>query len=465
MFRPGIGGGGSRRSSFPWVSHASLAPFATRVASLAAVVALAGAIEPGAVRAQNAWPGYGLDEVALPATGPIGGLELLPDGNYAVFDSVSVVELSALDGSLVQTIYTPGSPVFGAFLTLSPDGSKLYFGESSDGKVYEIDLANGNAAREVLDTVFPYDLAFDPQGRPFLSYSLSFTGGSFVALCDFTNGTLDDVITSSYASGPLAFDSDGNLYTATPDTSSFPPPLDATEVLRFAAADLDQGIGDGTIGTDLGEVLGQVDGAAGIALDESGDVLVTDPNYGVIVDLDATTLAESIVADAGRPFAGFVYARFVPGRRGAFEPYQPSEAGTLLAVRSDFWTFNGLTRVHPARPQLATRPASPIPAGPFDFDVTGAVPDGFGLMLITDAASDDETPLRNRTWPAPLFLGLDLSTGLRVVPVTTDSLGELHESVLNVGFGGVTLAFQLVVAAGAAGPLYGTSPALEIVLE
>ena len=418
----------------------------------------------GAAVAQTAAPGYGVDELAVASGGFVGGFELLPGGNYALFDGAAVVELSADDGSLVQTLFTPASFVFGAFLTLSPDGTKLYFGESSDGKVHEIDLAT-LASREVLDTVFPYDLAFDARGRPFLSYALGFGTGSYVALCDFAQGTLDDVIVSADASGPLAFDAAGDLYTATPDTSSFPPPPDATEVLRFAAGDLEAGIGDGTIGTDAGELIGRVDGAAGIALDGAGDVLVTDPNYGVVVDLDPVSGVERVVATSGRAFAGFVYLRAARGTKGVFEPWQPSTGGSLLAIHSDFFTFNGITRVAPARPVITTDPPGTIPPGPFDFHVTGAVPDGLGLVLITGAAAQDEIPLGNGSWPAPLYFGLDLAGGLRVIPIATDADGELHETADNPGLGGVTLAFQLAVGERGGGPYYGTSVAVEILLQ
>ena len=419
---------------------------------------------PAPAVAQTTRPGYGFDEVPIaPAGAFVGGFEVLPSGNYAVFDGIAVVEVAASDGAFVRTLHTPASPVFGAFLTLSPDGSKLYFGESSDGKVYEIDLAT-LAALWVIDTVFPYDLAFDPKGRAFLTYSFGFNQGSFVALCDFTTGALDDVIATKSPSGPLAFDAAGDLYTATPDASSFPPPLDATEILRFAQADLESAIGPAVLDESHGALLGVVDGATGIALDEAEDVLVTDANYGKIVDLDALTQAETVVAQAG-PFEAFLYLRHARGTRGAFEPWQPGEAGTLLAVRSDFFSFNQLTRVRPARPELSTTPPSPIPPGTFDFHVTGAVENGFGLMLITGSAAGSELALKNRTWPAPLFIGLDFAGGLTVVPIATDGTGEYHEPVDNTGFGGVTVAFQLVVGESATGPLYGTSAAMEIVLQ
>jgi hypothetical protein len=433
-----------------------------RIAWFFAVSALLGA---NRLDAQGVQPGWSIDHVTIAPPGAIvGGFEVLANGDFAVFDGTSVVELSPADGSLVTTLFTPKSLVYGTFLTLSPDQSRLYFGESTEGNVYEIDLATLKAP-VVLTTVFPYDLAFDPQGRPFLSYALGFSGGSFVALCDFSNGALDDVIASPDASGPLVFDAAGNLYTSTPDTSSFPPPPDSTEVLRFSAGDVQSGIGAGMIGVDLGSLIGTTDGASSIALDEDGDVEVSDPNNSNLVEFDAATSVKSVLATTS-PFTPFLYIRQVHGTRGAFEPWQPADAGELLAVRSDFFSFNELDRVRPARPLLSTNPASPIAAGPFTLDVSGAVPNGFGLLLLAPAGvAGSETPLGNRSWPAPLFFGLDLSAGLQLFPITTDFNGAAAFNAVNPGLGGFSFGLQLVAATAVTGPYFGTSAPLEVVLQ
>jgi len=446
---------------------------------IAAFAALIVGGAPSSAAAQTTSPGFTLDELSIAPPGAfIGGFEVLPNGNYALFDGAAVVELSSADGSQVRTLFTPASFVFGAFLTLSPDGKKLYFGESSNGYVHEIDLATLSSTI-VLDTVYPYDLAFDPQGRPFLSYALGFFSGSYVALCDFTNGTLDDVIVSPDASGPLAFDAAGNLYFATPDLSSYPPPPDGTEVLRFDPGDVTAGIGPATIGVNQGELLGLVDGAAYLALDESGDVLVSDPNSGVLVELDPLTLDERVVAQAG-PYVSFLYLRESRGARGAFEPWQPADAGELLAIRSDFFSLNGLTRVRPQRPTLTTNPASSIPPGRYEVAVTGAVPSGLGLLLVTGGIASSERELKNRTWPAPLFIGLDFTGGVSVSLFSTDPAGEWRELLNNPGSGGITLAAQVVVGPGPSdpsgarpgfarprslGPLFGTSAPLQVILQ
>src|SRR5262249_14649489 len=117
---------------------------AMRSSRFLVLAALAAAALARASRAQTVEPGYGFDSVQVAPGGAfVGGFEILGNGDYAVFDGTSVVEESPLDGSLIRTLFTPSQSVFGAFLTLSPDGATLYFGESTYGKIYAVDVVNG----------------------------------------------------------------------------------------------------------------------------------------------------------------------------------------------------------------------------------------------------------------------------------------------------------------------------------
>ncbi len=429
-----------------------------RAAPLLCAVAMA----PPVV-AQSAELGFAQHGVVVAPGGAfVGGFEVLANGNWALFDGSAVVELSPQDGSLIRTLFTPPNFAFGAFLTRSPDGSKLYFGDSNQSEIWAIDLATLNAG-VVLNIKFPFDLAFDPQGRAFVSYALSFFRGSHVALCDFGNDSYDDVVASPEASGPLAFDAAGNLYCCTPDASSFPPPPGASEVWRVDAADLASAIGPGEFDVTQATLLGVVDGAYGLALDDGGDVLISDANYGTLVSLDPATGAQTLLAQAGA-FTSFLYLRWQPGARGAFEPWQPAEGGTLLAIRSDFFSLNEMTIVTPQRPQLVVNPPSPIAVGPFDFDVVGATPNGVGLLYVSNGLAASELTLRNRTWPAPLFFALDF-VGLNTFPLFFDGLGAYHEVLDNPGLAGLDLAAQLLTAETFAGPFYGTSEAIVVTLQ
>lgn len=445
----GIGSGNGRRP------HGA----ARAIEALGVVAALIGGSSAGA---QQAEPGYAQQSVSVAPGGAfVGGFEVLANGNWALFDGNAVVELSPQDGSLVRTLFTPFSFAFGAFLANSPDGTKLYFGDSNNNEIWEIDLATLKAG-VVLTIKFPYDLAFDPQGRPYVSYAFSLVGGSHVALCDFANDSYDDVVDSPAASGPLVFDANGDLYCCTPDSSSFPPPPDASEVWRIAAADLAAAIGPSSFDVTQGTLLGVVDGAYAMALDEGGDLLLSDANYGTLVELDPANGNERLLATAG-PFTAFLYARYEPATHGEFEPWQPAEGGALLAVRSDFFSLTEVTRVTPARPQLAVDPASPLPIGSFDLDVTGATPNGVALLFVCDGVAPEFT-VRNRAWKAPLFFALDF-VGLQAVPLLLDGEGAYHEQLDNPGLAGLDLAAQVVTAASPAGPFHGTSEPLVVTLQ
>jgi len=114
------------------------------------------------IPAQVPEPGFSSSSYTLAPGGAfVGGLESLANGNLVVYDGAAVVEIARADGSFVRTIFTPPGAPFGAFLRLAPDLNRLYFGESSSGYVWELDLAGGTA-NIVASLVFPYDLVFDP---------------------------------------------------------------------------------------------------------------------------------------------------------------------------------------------------------------------------------------------------------------------------------------------------------------
>lgn len=429
-----------------------------------AALAAAPALAPPA-RAQVAQPGFASSSFSIAPPGAfVGGLESLPNGDLLVFDGTDIVELAPTDGSLVRTVWTSGGTPFGAFVRLAPDGLNVYFGESSSGSIWEIDLASG-LGQVVANAVLPYDLAFDPQGRAFVSYATGYFIGSHVALVDLTSGALDDVFDSPDPSGPIAFDAAGNLFVATTDVSSWPPPPGAATVYRFAAADVDGAIGPTVLTPADGATLATLDGASFLVLDEAEDVIVTDPNGGRVVQIRQAdgSKFDVALADAG----GYLtYASFVRGTRGAYEPWQPAEAGTLFVSETDFVSTNLVARVAPQRPSLVPSPANPVPAGAFVLDVSGAVPNGFGLMLVAPAGiSGQELALHNRGWPAPLWFGLDLSGGLSIFPLSFDGAGAFQAGGANPGFGGVTIGLQLLVGAPVPGPWFGTSAPLALTFD
>jgi len=379
------------------------------------------------IPAQVPEPGFSSSSYTLAPGGAfVGGLESLANGNLVVYDGAAVVEIARADGSFVRTIFTPPGAPFGAFLRLAPDLNRLYFGESSSGYVWELDLAGGTA-NIVASLVFPYDLAFDPQGNPYVSYATSFTD-SHVAAIDFTTGIQDDVIDFADPSGPIVFD----------------------------AAELAGALGPSVLTAADGTVLGNLDGASSLALDEKEDLIVTDPNGGRAVQVTPATGRKETIALAD-PFAFLGYVVFAKGTRGAFEPWQLEEAGTMFVMETDFFSFNVLATIAPRRPPLAATPASPIPVGPFDVDVEGE-PNGFGLLLLAPAGiTGSELELANHAGNGPLFFGLDLSAGLLIFPLAFDANGAFHASATNPGLGGASIGLQVAVGPSGPGALLGTS--------
>ena len=71
-----------------------------------------------------------------------------------------------------------------------------------------------------------------------------------------------------------------------------------------------------------------------------------------------------------------------------------------------------------------------------------------------------------RTWPAPLYLGVDFSAGFYGVhTLTLDGNGYWSAGWVNPGLGGLTLGLQALVGPSLQGPLYGTSTPLALILQ
>lgn len=419
----------------------------------------------GAAQVQVA-AGYATrSERAAPGGAFVGGFDLLPGGAWLLFDGTRVVEVDP--GSGLRELYRPPSPVFGAFVARGPDGSKVYFGESSTGEITEIDRVRGTS-RRVMRASMPFDLAFDPDGRAFLQWSPGFGQGSFVSHLDLIRGQLTDVIRSAEASGPIAFSAAGDLSLIVPFTQSYPPPPDSYELRRFSRVEVDAALQTGPVPASSGALVARLDGGFGLAVDTEGDLFISDASSNRVSEVDAVTGAERVVYQ-GPNFVGATFLRYLPGQVGAhvgaFEPYQPGCSGTLRWIESDFFSFNDVRSLEPSRPVLACSAPSPVPTGPLSWSLDGGVPGGVVLLLLGAAAAGPEQRFGNVSAPAGLFLGMDLRSSLRLLVLPLDSQGRLDLAGLNPGLGGIDLALQGIVAPAAAGPYLGTSTRLDLTLD
>ena len=320
-------------------------------AVLAALFHLEGGGALDAESAIQAPPGF-VSRTAIdysPATF-VGGIAVTPDGSLVVYDGQSVV-LVPQDGSPSTTLFAPPDPpVFGDFLRIGPDGKSVYFGVNYPGasasphNIYRIPLdpiAPGTA--DVVDTIrFNYDLAFDDQGRGFVSSLEAGSENRILLLDGDPQQPSDPVVVGIPAySGPLAFHQ-GRLYYCTA-FFSFPPTRE-NRVVYFTAEDLEAGIGDGKEfvyqdAVDRGQVL--VDQSYGyFNFLFIGDRLLASNSNGSLdwIALDGTV-------DTFLPLSG-THLAFRPGDR-EFRTGLGPRGGTLFADFSDFSTFNEVVALTP----------------------------------------------------------------------------------------------------------------------
>lgn len=108
---------------------------------------------------------------------------------------------------LPAVLFDYGAPKFGSFVRLH--SGKLYFGESTNGTIRVHDLGAGTTT--TLATVAGnYELDF-AGGVGWLSANPGFSGNKLFKL-DLSSGETVQILASSDFSGPVAADSDGNLY-------------------------------------------------------------------------------------------------------------------------------------------------------------------------------------------------------------------------------------------------------------
>ncbi len=308
----------------------------------------------GGARAQSpiqAPPGFLSRTIVGFGTGSyIGGLAVLSDGRLVLYDGKSVV-LYQDDGSAPLVLFTPDDPtVFGTFLRVTPDAKSVYFGVNYPGAstgshdIYRIPIAPvAPGTAQVLDTIrFNYDLAFDDQGRGFVS-SLEAGSENRIYLLDQDPSTADDAVITGIpgASGPVAFHQ-GKLYYCTA-LFSFPPQPE-NKVLYFTSQDIEAGIGVGKEFTyqealDRQQVL--VDMAYGyFNFISIGERLLASNSRGSLDWIGAEGSIETFLPVSGS------FLAFKPGDR-EFRSGAGPRGGTLYANFSDFSTFNDIVKLEP----------------------------------------------------------------------------------------------------------------------
>ena len=217
----------------------------SRLVFLAAFVSCVGAF--GSLWSQSAFEvpdGFQSDGVLefdgmAPFAEQLGGIATTRDGGVIVYVGGEVT-LHTASGER-RVLETFRDPVFGSFLQIEPTGESVLFGESSTHGIWRLPLDGSGG--ELVDTIpNNFDLAIVPATAPEELRGRAAVSGTGTSLLKNVIWWFDEDPNSdnrvlvqdvSDFSGPLTFDSDGNLWYSTADSSLDGSPMN--RLLRFEA--------------------------------------------------------------------------------------------------------------------------------------------------------------------------------------------------------------------------------------
>lgn len=224
-------------------------------------------------------------------------------------------------------------------------------------------------------------------------------------------------------SGPLAFDDNGDLLYAV-QTTAFPPPPGATQIVRFPAATLDQLAVAGTPAGSLNDAVpdGAVDSAYDMVGCDRDSWLVSESAFGEVRRIGPGRSAQPVL------LANAVHGTSLQLQWAddptigphVFEPHQPTYGGgSLFAQTSDFQTHTAIWRIRPRRPEVVVTPSGTI-FGPATMTwTTQGFPPGSPIALgLATSTIDPETPLLF-DGDVPLWLDTFLPTVVMLPAVYT----------------------------------------------
>ncbi len=236
----------------------------------------------------------------LPAAGPGSGgnvqMDSLPDGRVIALNGPAVfVETAPQSGVFNNLGNVAGfAPGFGpSFIAVSPDGTRAAAGTNGEGSVVVFDVANPASAES-----FPI---FDNSGEWLDDNRLAIANFGSVQVINTATDIVSTIITIGGASGGVAVDTAGNLYTG----NGFDIAAGGTDtgwIKAFAQADWETALATNTpidfetAGIAVADLLT----ATSIGFDASGNMHVGGGDfYGTSGDLGyAALVSASALADA-----------------------------------------------------------------------------------------------------------------------------------------------------------------------
>lgn len=414
-------------------------------------------------------PSPGWQRTSTPAVGPgvfVAGMDYLGNGNLAVFDGGSIVEIDPATGNTISTLFTPPTFVFGSFVKTSPSGTFLLFGESSNNQVWKIPV-DGSTPSVVATINFVFDATFQDDRYAFVSAAPVF-GQNQILRLDLATGATDVIADFVGASGVLATDPAGTLFYGEA-SAQFPAPPPQQDILRFDAAQVAWAIGANVLSeSDATPIASGYTYINDLVVDAQGDVIAVysplgfpSPTFLREFKNDGTpkgAIGESLPADFAGPLA---YRAGAPGAGATFGPYQSLGGGELAVITTDFFSYTDLDVYTPKRATLATSPSNPIPQGNFTFSLSDGPLNGLALFLVGTAPAAPEFTLFNSSVAFPM--GLAPGSIAFTVPALLDMFGAFSQPVLNHGPGGTVYVQAVLIDSGGLG--VGTSTTLPLVLQ
>lgn len=300
------------------------------------------------------------------------------DGSYLAFDGTDVDHRGA-SGVLLRRYAAFPFFSFPSFVILNEAETAAYFGESSNGAIYEVDLLSGSVT-EIANLTFNFDMAIDEAaGVGYVSAATGMFGFNSVHRIDLATYQTTEVVSVTGFSGPLTTDAAGDVLLAwLPDTFPFPP--GATNILRFDAADA---LGTALL-SDANATLevASLNGLSSLTYAEGGDQLIyTETNSGA--STFDTILWKKLAGSAPEQvaeLAGFTGGAEVTetGTGTWFGPYQPNHV-SVSYVESDCFVAGTIKRVsiRGLRPDASFDGPSLGTSGQAAFEVSGLPLDGF----------------------------------------------------------------------------------------
>lgn len=422
------------------------------------------AITLAALAAQQVPAGYAVARTTLPA----GATAVQQTAAGLVYCTGTTLELQPPGQPATTLLAVPGF-VFGSF-TVPVGTTHVLFGESSNNQLWLVPLAGPAPTVPLATLPFNYDAVLLTPQRALVSAKLTgfATNDNDLVVVDLTTGATQTIAKVPGASGPLALAANGDVLYAT-SSLAFPTPVGTAELLRFPRTAIDQAIAtQGVLGpTSATLVVGGIDAAGDLAVDDDGDVFYADwmqDNVREIDDIDGPTPALGrVLLDHSGVATSASGLQFVGSAGlGVFEPFQPT-GGTLLVHETDFFSTTALASVASTAATLTCSATSPIPAGPFALVADQGPANGLGLLAFGAGTSGTALSLALGGFEAPLLWDSTLVVGAAVVPVLFDASGALNLPLTNPGMPSLAPSLVQIAFLDAAGHL-GATPSVAFTL-